>query len=181
MGNFWQQLASGIGSSNEGGDIGLLKEPKTVLKIMVPEGAKERNDTSWFVSFKQYFPGNPKPTMKYMVHAVCLRTYGKDGTVQDTEKVVKPWVLNVSSFKQFVTLFADPEMDVYTAEGGAPITITKSGSGMDTSYYVAAGQKAFDSSGYSTDGVMTLQEAIDQLTKDKTDKTAKDDSDQIEW
>jgi hypothetical protein len=179
MDNFWSNLASGIGSSNDG-DIGMLKEPKTVLKIMVPDKAKENKDTSWFVQFKQYFPGNPKPTMKYMVHAVCLRTYGKDGTVQDTEKVVKPWVLNVSSFKQFITLFADPEMDVYTAEGGAPITITKSGSGMDTSYYVAAGQKAFDSSGYSTDGVMSLEEAIKQLTKPKEDKPDTDNSD-IDW
>jgi hypothetical protein len=88
--------------------------------------------------------------------------------------------LNVSSFKQFVTLFADPEMDVYTAKEGAPITITKSGSGMDTSYYVAAGQKAFDSSGYSTDGCMTLDEAVTKMTT-KNDKPTNKDDDEIVW
>jgi hypothetical protein len=179
MDNFWSNLASGIGNSNDG-DIGLLKEPKTVLKIIVPEGAKDRRDTSWFVEFKQYFPGNPKPTIKYMVYAICLRMYGKEGNVQDGDKIVKPWVLNVSSFKQFITLFADPEIDVYTATGGAPVTITKTGSGMDTKYYVAAGQKAFDSSGYSTDECMSLEEAIKQLTKPKEDKPDTDNSD-IEW
>jgi hypothetical protein len=175
MDNFWQQLASNVQGNGDNSDIGLLKESKTVLKIVAEEGVKERQDTSWFLDFYQYFNANPKPSKKYMVHAICLREGDKEG-----DRKVKPWVLNASSFAQLCTLIADPDFDVLSPAEGTPVSISKSGTGMNTKYNVQSVNKVFDISGYSTDNCLSLEEAIKQLTKPKEDKPDTDNSD-IEW
>jgi hypothetical protein len=175
MNNFWSQLASNVQGNGDNSDIGLLKESKTVLKIVAEEGVKERQDTSWFRDFYQYFNDNPKPSKKYMVHAVCLREGDKEG-----DRKVKPWVLNASSFAQLISLIADPDFDVLSPAEGTPVSISKSGQGMNTKYNIQAVSKVFDSSEYSTDTCLSLEQAIEQLTKPK-DKPANNDETEIEW
>jgi hypothetical protein len=175
MNNFWANLANNVQGNGDNSDIGLLKESKTVLKIVAMEGVKERQDTSWFCEFYQYFNDNPKPSKKYMVHAVCLREGDKEG-----DRKVKPWVLNASSFAQLCTLIADPDFDVLSPTEGTPVSISKSGTGMNTKYNVQSVNKVFDSSGYSTDTCLSLEKAIEQLTKPKEAKTATKDE-EVNW
>jgi hypothetical protein len=167
MSNFWQQKAM-EGSSS--GTIGFIGEGKTVLKIVAPENAKDNQDVSWFKQFIQYY--NDKPSKKFMVYAIDVKA---------TDKKVQPWVVNVSSMNQIFNLIGDDEFDVLSPVEGTAVSITRSGSGMNTSYNVQVSPKPFDSSDYSIDSCMSLEEAITQLTKPKEDKPANKDDDEIDW
>jgi hypothetical protein len=155
--------------NGEGGSIGFLKEDKHVLKIVAPEGAKENFDTSWFAEFRQYF--GDKPSKKFMIYAV---------DVLSEDKKVMPWVVGASVMTQVLALIGDDDYNVLDPVEGTPVSIKKSGSGMNTRYQVNVAARAFDSSEYSTDTCLSLEKAIEQLTKPKADKPDnKDDS--IEW
>lgn len=169
MTNQWAKLAMDMQGNGEGGSIGFIKDDKTILKLVAPDGAKERFDTSWFREFRQYF--DDKPSKKFMVYAV---------NVQGEDKRVMPWVINASSFTQILALIGDDDFDILSPSNGHPVSIKKSGTGMSTKYQVNVAAKSFDSSGYSTDTCLSLDEAINQLTKAKTDKPANDDE-EIQW
>jgi hypothetical protein len=170
MNNQWAKLASDMQGNGEGGSIGFVKEDKTVLKIVAPEGAKENFDTSWFMEFRQYF--QDKPSKKFMIYAI---------DVQADDKKVMPWVINASSFTQMLALIGDDDFDILSPSNGHPVSIKKSGQGMNTKYQVNVAAKAFDSTSYNTDTCMSLEQAIEQLTKDKGSKSANNDENEIEW
>lgn len=169
MTNSWAKLAADMLGNGEGGSIGFLKDEKTVLKIVAPPNAKENFDTSWFKEFRQYFQG--KPSKKFMVYAI---------DVLSEEQRIMPWVINASSFIQILALISDEDFDILSPDNGHPVSIKKSGIGMNTKYQVNVAAKAYDSSDYSTDNCLSLEEAINQLTKPVASKPDTND-DEIAW
>jgi hypothetical protein len=169
MSNQWQKLAMDMQGNGEGGSIGFVKDDKTVLKIVAPPNAKEEFNTSWFKEFKQFF--QDKPSKKFMVYAI---------DVLSEEKRIMPWVINASSFTQILALIGDDDFDILSPSNGHPVSIKKSGTGMNTKYQVNVAARAYDSTGYSTDNCLSLEEAINQLTKAKADKPDNND-DEIAW
>jgi hypothetical protein len=170
MGNQWQKLAMDMQGNGDGGSIGFLKEDKSVLKIVAPPNAKEEFNTSWFVEFRQYF--QDKPSKKFMIYAV---------DVLSEDKKVMPWVVGASVMTQVLALIGDDDYNLLDPVDGTPVSIKKSGSGMNTRYQVNVAAKSFDSSKYNTDSCMSLEQAIEQLTKPKDSKPANNTENEIEW
>ena len=167
--NKWGDLLDQIDASSGSGEVYYMKQPKTRIRLVVPDGVEE---DQFYAETSKFYQG--KESTAFMIFAVVIGTSVKNDPNVDPTKV-KAIRLPKTALRGIIARLAEGH-ELFSDSEGHGVTITKvGGQGSDrTSYDIDVSPKAvpinLDSLEWPSKDLWTIAAEEYQRSKDRDEK-----------